>query len=116
MFNMLLDGQWYDVLVDAVDKLIVPILIVMCSIGIIYAVVIGVKMMKAESKEDRENNKSRLINIAITIVAVVCLIAIFYALRAFLENKTDSTGNDVFGDLAGGGNGAIRYLRLMLRK
>ena len=88
MFNMLLAEAWYDVIVNAVDKLIVPILIVMCSIGIIYAVVIGVKMMKAESKEDRENNKARLINIAITIVAVVCLIAIFYALRNFLNGKT----------------------------
>lgn len=92
MFNMLLaeaDGKWYDVIVNAVDKVIGPILIVMCSIGIIYAVVIGVKMMKAESKEDRDNNKSRLINIAITIVAVVCLIAIFYALRAYLDNDAN---------------------------
>ena len=82
--NMLLAGQWYDIIVNAVDKLIGPILIVFASIGIVYAVVIGVKMMKAESKEDRENNKARLINIAITIIAVVALIAIFYALRAYL--------------------------------
>ena len=92
MFNMLLDGAWYDVIVNAVDKIIGPILIVMCSIGIIYAVVIGVKMMKAESKEDRENNKARLINIAITIVAVLCLIAIFYALRAYVS-KTENVDN-----------------------
>ena len=95
MFNMLLDaskgGEWYDVIVNAVNKIIGPILIVFCSIGVIYAVVIGVKMMKAESKEDRENNKARLINIAITIVAVVCMIAIFYALQAFLKKDTDIT-------------------------
>lgn len=111
MFNMLLDGQWYDILANAVDNLLEPILIVMCSIGIIYAVVIGVKMMKAESKEDRENNKSRLINIAITIVAVVCLIAIFYALRSYLKNN--GTGG-ITG--AAGGEEAISYLRLMFRK
>lgn len=111
MFNMLLaEGQWYDVLVNAVDKLLGPILIVMCSIGIIYAVVIGVKMMKAESKEDRENNKSRLINIAITIVAVVCLIAIFYALRSYLS----SNGTD--GITGAAGEESISYLKLMLRK
>lgn len=95
MFNMLLDpstgNEWYSVIVNAVNKIIGPILIVFCSIGVIYAVVIGVKMMKAESKEDRENNKARLINIAITIVAVVCMIAIFYALQAFLKKDTNIT-------------------------
>ncbi len=109
---MLLDGKWYDVLVDAVDNLLGPILIVMCSVGIIYAVVIGVKMMKAESKEDRENNKARLINIAITIVAVVCLIAIFYALRSYL----DKNGTGGITGAAGEKETAISYLRLMFRK
>ena len=79
--------NWYDIIGKAVDKFIGPILIILCSIGIIYAVVVGVKMIKAEDKAAREENKARLVNIAITIVAIVALIALFYALRNWISTK-----------------------------
>lgn len=92
IFNMFLTGEtgtttsseWYDIIGNVIDNIIGPILIILCSIGIIYAVVIGVKMMKAEDKTAREENKARLINLAISIVAVIALIALFYGLRGWL--------------------------------
>lgn len=80
-------NSWYNIIGDAVDTFIGPILIILCSIGIIYAVVVGVKMIKAEDKAAREENKARLVNIAITIVAIVALIALFYALRNWISTK-----------------------------
>lgn len=80
--------QWADKIFTALEGFLVPILIILCGVGLIYAVVIGVKMIKADNKEAREENKQRLINIAITIVAVIALIAVFYALKSWVGDGT----------------------------
>lgn len=101
MFSTLLAdviADWQGKIISAVDKILVPILIIGCSVGLIYAVVIGIKMMKADKKEEREENKSRLINIAISIVAVVVLIGLFYALRSWLLDNQDTVDSD-FGSI-----------------
>ena len=65
---------WQQKIVDAVDTILVPILIIGCSVGMIWAIVVGIKMMKADDKNAREENKAKLINIAISIVAIAVLI------------------------------------------
>ena len=82
--NLLMAIDWVKTITNNISKILGPILIIACSVGTIYAVVIGIKMIKADNKEARQENKQRLINIAITIVAVIALIAIFYALMAWL--------------------------------
>ena len=100
MFLQLMDviGTWSDKIVSAVDKLLVPILIIACSVGAIWAIVIGIKMMKAEDKNAREENKARLINIAISIVAIIVLIGLFYALRTWLQSDDGASlkSDDLF--------------------
>ena len=102
MFLQLMDflGTWQTKITDAVDKLLVPILIIGCSVGAIWAVVIGIKMMKADDKNAREENKQKLINIAISIVAIVVLIGLFYALRNWLGDSKNETElkDSIFGD------------------
>ena len=95
--------DWVNAITNAIENLLGPILIVLCSVGTIYAVVVGVKMIKAENKEAREENKQRLINIAITIVAVLILIAVFYALKGFVsesnkDGKVDDLTNGILGE------------------
>ena len=75
---------WQQKIVDAVDTILVPILIIGCSVGMIWAIVVGIKMMKADDKNAREENKAKLINIAISIVAIAVLIGLFYAIKAWL--------------------------------
>ena len=96
--------DWVDKITGAIEKLLGPILIVLCSVGTIYAVVVGVKMIKADSKDAREENKQRLINIAITIVAVLVLIAVFYGLKEIFTNNKDNPG-EVAPDLGLGNSG-----------
>lgn len=79
--------SWVKIITNAIEDFLGPLLIILCSVGTIYAVVVGIKMLKAEKKEDREENKHRLINIAITIVAVIVLIAIFYGLKSYLTKN-----------------------------
>ncbi|MBQ7880221.1 MAG: hypothetical protein IJ358_00030 [Clostridia bacterium] len=100
MFLQLLDvaTDWQTKIVNAVDKILVPILVIGCSVGMIYAIVVGIKMMKADDKSARDENKARLINIAISIVAVAVLIGLFYALKNWLlDNKENVEGQfDIF--------------------
>lgn len=104
MFLQLLDTfekTWQGKITAAVSKILVPLLIIACSVGMIYAVIIGIKMMKADDKNAREENKARLINIAIAIVAVAVLIGLFYALMSWLKTNYQDTGNDLGNEFGG---------------
>lgn len=99
MFLHLLDAatSWAEKVGDAVDKILVPILIIACSVGMIWAIVVGIKMMKADDKSARDEAKAKLINIAISIVAIAVMIGLFYALRAWLNNEGKSEAESGFG-------------------
>jgi len=88
--------DWVSNITNAIENLLGPILIVLCSVGTVWAVVVGVKMIKADNKEAREENKQRLINIAITIVAVIILIALFYALKSWISKDGKNLDDGVF--------------------
>lgn len=91
--------KWADAIATGIEKLLIPLMIVACSVGLIYALVIGIKMMKAEDKNAREENKSRLINIAISIVAIAVLMGLFYALKSWLQTLAEqnkNVGEDIF--------------------
>lgn len=90
---------WSSKIVSAVDRILVPILIIACSVGMVWAIVVGIKMMKADDKSKRDEAKANLINIAISIVAIAVLIGLFYALRAWLSDDTNRVTGDTFGDL-----------------
>lgn len=92
---------WQGKVTNAVSSILVPLLVIGCSVGMIYAVIVGIKMMKAEDKNAREENKARLINIAISIVAVAILIGLFYALKNWLETSYADGKGDLGGDLGG---------------
>lgn len=71
---------WLDTLVNAVFSIINPVLIVCAVAGILYAIVVGVKFMKADDKSARDEAKAKLITVIIGIVVVIVLIALFYFL------------------------------------
>ena len=71
---------WLNTLVTTVISLINPILIVVAVAGILYSIVVGVKFVKADSKEDREAAKSKLISVIVGIIVTCVLIALFYFL------------------------------------
>ena len=104
MFLQLLAGAgsataqtWQNKIVDAVDAILVPLLIIACSIGMIWAVVVGIKMMKADDQKARDENKAKLINIAISIVAIAVLIGLFYALKNWLgTSNVDGNTFNIF--------------------
>ena len=96
---------WQTKVMNAVDNILVPILVIACSVGMVWAIVVGIKMMKADDKSKRDEAKATLVNIAISIVAIAVLIGLFYALMHWLDDS--SVEGETFGDLFEEGTGMI---------
>ena len=81
---------WVNTLTNAMSNVINPILILAATAGIIYAVVVGFKFVKADDKNQREEAKQKLITVIVGVVATIVLIALFYwlayAIRAEIIN------------------------------
>ena len=77
---------WLNALLNAVLTVINPILILVAVAGIIYAIVVGVKFVKADEKNEREEAKAKLISVIVGIVVTGLLIALFYFLAAAFRN------------------------------
>lgn len=71
------DWQWVWTIVDAIKSVLWPILIVVCAAGMIYAVILGVNMARADSTDKREEAKKRLINVLVGLAIIVALILFF---------------------------------------
>lgn len=71
---------WLDFLLNAVISFINPVLVVAAVAGIFYAIVVGIKFMKADDKSAREEAKQKLISVIIGIVVTIVLIILFYFL------------------------------------
>ena len=97
IFSQLLNvaNDWSNKVWRAVDTILVPILIIGCSVGMVWAIVVGIKMMKADDKTKRDEAKANLINIAISIVAIAVLVGLFYALRAWLDGNKEGLGGSL---------------------
>ncbi len=68
---------WVPGLMNILTMVMWVVLGLVGAAGGIYAVYVGIKMARADSAEQREENKKRLINILLSLVAVAVLILIF---------------------------------------
>lgn len=96
MKSMLLDTYipgWLQTLLDALTNIINPILILVATAGIVYAVVVGIKFAKADDKNEREEAKQKLIYVIVGIVVTAILIALFYWLSYAFRNGVIDLNN-----------------------
>lgn len=77
---------WLDPIINVLKEVLWPILILVGTAGMIFAVILGVKLAKAETAEEREEAKKRIINAVIALVVIIALIAL---LAIFVENAPD---------------------------
>ena len=85
--------DWLETLLNAVTGVINPVLVVAATAGILYAIVVGVKFVKAEDKSQRDEAKQKLITVIIGVVVTIVLIILFFWLaKAFRDGtfKLDS--------------------------
>ena len=69
---------WLKNFTDVLQNLVAPILIVLGSVGVIYAIYLGVMLAKAENAEKREEAKKRIINVVIAVAITIVLIFLMY--------------------------------------
>ncbi|MGN1201158.1 MAG: Mbov_0395 family pilin-like conjugal transfer protein [Candidatus Caccovivens sp.] len=69
--------NWLPGLMNTLSTVLWVLLALVGAAGGIYALYVGIKMARADSAEQREENKKRLINIVISIVVVIVLILFF---------------------------------------
>ena len=90
---------WYTSLmsiVDIVDGLLNPILIIGGTVGMIFVIILGVNFSKAESADKREEAKKRMINAIIGVVVTLLgliLIKLFTANAEEIVTWINRTGN-----------------------
>lgn len=76
---------WLKSVVEALQNIVAPILIVIGAVGVIYAIYLGVMLAKAENAERREEAKKRIINVVIAIVITVALVFLMYLFTDHLD-------------------------------
>lgn len=77
---------WLNPVITVLRNIVLPVLIVVATAGVIYAIYLGVMMAKAEDEGKREEAKRRIINVVIAIAVTVVLMILFYALIRFLPD------------------------------
>lgn len=79
-------GQWGWVgeVVDAIDMLLYPLLILVASAGTIYAVYLGVNLARADSADKQQEAKKRLINAIIGLAVIIALILLLKLFCTYL--------------------------------
>ena len=95
------DKKWgwvYEV-VNAVYTILVPVLSVVAAAGIVWAIVLGIQMARADSTEKREEAKKRLIGLIVGIAIMVVLIIFFVTLfpmimESLLPDKIIDSGTE----------------------
>lgn len=84
--------------VKTVKDVLIPILSILGAAGMIWAIVLGVNMARADSTEKREEAKKRLISLIVGVVIMIALIFFFLfgfqpLLEAFGVDTTIQTDN-----------------------
>ena len=74
---------------EVINAIIVPILIIVATAGIVYAIVLGVNYAKAETSDQKEEAKKRIINV---VVGAVLMIVLMLALFLFIKYAPDIFG------------------------
>ena len=109
------DWQFLNPIIEVLGTVLVPILIIVGTAGMIYAIVLGVKLARAETTDARDEAKKRLIN---AVIALVVMIALILLLQLFTDNIAKWIGGvagDESGESGGGtGSGIITGLKMML--
>lgn len=89
------EDNWISTLLSSISWVLWVALILVGACGAVYAIYIGVKMARADSSEQREEAKKRLINIIVAIVVTIALILFFNLLLPVILNAFN-----VFDELA----------------
>lgn len=92
-------------IVELINAAAAPLLLIVAALGVIYCIILGAKLAKAEEPQDREKAKGALKNAIIGFVLIFVLIAalnlMLPALTSWMNTSADT---DISIDFDGGSN------------
>lgn len=81
------DATWiqktFAIVWTVIDQILWPAFAIIATLGIVYAIVLGVNYAKAETSDKKEEAKKRIIN---AVVGVVVMLALIVILKVFVSN------------------------------
>ena len=97
---------WVNDVCDAINLIIYPLLVLIGTAGIIYAIVLGVKLARAESADEQQEGKKRIINFIIGLVSIIALILLMKLFVTYLPAwiQVDDSISDQINPSGGNGN------------
>ena len=111
---------WVGNLLDTMSQVLWIAMALVGAAGAIYAIYVGIKMARAESAEQREEGKKRLINIIVSIIVVIVLIVVFNTLVPMIIGAVVGTPDENLPDNGTQGGSAIQTIvntaKVLLRK
>lgn len=78
--------DWVKQIVNAINSLLYPILILVGSVGLIYCIYLGVNLARADSADKQKEAKQRMVNAIIGLVSIVALILLLKLFCSQLPN------------------------------
>ena len=81
-------GQWawIDTVTDAIKSVLLPLLILLATAGIIYVIILGVNLARAESADKQKEAKQRMVNFIVAIVVTIALVLLMYLVCEYLPD------------------------------
>lgn len=89
------DGKWAWVndVTAAIQSVLLPLLILIATAGIIYVIILGVNLARAESADKQKEAKQRMVNFIIAIVVTIALVLLMYLVCQYLPQWIGVDGN-----------------------
>ena len=80
------DGKWAWVneVTKAIQSVLLPLLILIATAGIIYVIILGVNLARAESADKQKEAKQRMVNFIVAIVVTIALVLLMYLVCQYL--------------------------------
>lgn len=84
--NLGQDASWiqktFAIVWNVIDQILWPAFAIIATLGIVYAIVLGVNYAKAETSDKKEEAKKRIIN---AVVGVIVMLALIVILKVFVS-------------------------------
>ena len=88
--------DWLWPIANFLNNALIPIIIIVSILGAIWIIWIGVQLAKAEDSSKATEQKKKLINVVIALIAVIVFVFLFAFVATHLPNFLGTQSNNPF--------------------
>ena len=91
------EQSWYknivQPIINGINIALIPIIIIVASLGMIYAIYLGIQLARAESSDAREEAKKKMIYFIVAFVITIVLLILLKVLASNANSIYDLVNN-----------------------